>query len=118
MSRCLGLPRAIQRMGTDKRTPRALVRWLLCGVLLMGCAEGTPTATPPPTLTASTPAAADTVTAFIGALNQRNYPVTFDLLDPASQAVLGNPDQLRKIYAEAISAATALNTTTRMNGWA
>jgi penicillin-binding protein 2 len=51
---------------------------------------------------------------FVDALNQRNYAVVFNLLDPVSQAQLGNPEQLQAAYTNALSAATVLSTTTRV----
>ena len=92
---------------------KRIVCWLVCMALLMACSNETPP-TPIVTPVNAAPSAAEAAGTFVDALNRNDYAVAFHLLDPTSQAPLGNPDQLRKLYLDTIAAASAISTTTRL----
>ncbi len=100
----------------NRHAVKQLLGLAACLFLLMACASDTPTPATNPIPTAIVLAADSVAATFVTALNQSDYTVAFNLLNPTAQAQLGNPDQLRKAYTEAISAASAISTTTRIAG--
>ena len=93
---------------------RLLLSYLLLVSLLVACTGDAvdvtsfPTPTPPSTPVANTPEAA--ATAFLGALQERDYATMFGLLSPASR-VANDAERFTSRYESSLQAATVLTVT-------
>ncbi len=98
--------------GKTSRITRLIAQFLLA-ILLAACTDGLPRF-PTPTIPATDdtlgqdlPPATDTAVAFVKALNDSNFPMLYDLLNPGARETLGSAGKLKQSYIEAYNTATA-----------